>query len=72
MNETVIVSSASRKPKAATNMKFVPSRKGGPSEHAMTKNASMKHENPEYFKRQSDRKNADNFGMSKKMGSKGC
>jgi hypothetical protein len=64
MSETVIPSSA-RSPKPATNMRFVNSRQGGSSEHGMTKNASMKHENPQFFKRQADRKNADAFGMQK-------
>lgn len=72
MSETTIVSSATRKPKAATNMKFVASRQGGPSEHAMTKKASIKHENPEYFKRQSDQKKADQFGFQKKKGAMAC
>ena len=72
MSETVIPSSASRKPKAATNMKFVNSRQGGPSEHKMTKNASMKHENPEFFKRQSDQKKADQYGFQKKKGAMAC
>ena len=39
------------------NEKFVGSRSGRPTEAKMTKNASMKHANPEFFKRQSDRKN---------------
>jgi hypothetical protein len=47
------------------NEVFVGSRQGGPMEHAMTKQASIKHENPEYFKRQTDRKNADRYGMKK-------
>lgn len=65
MSETIIPSSA-RNPKPAKNMKFVNSRSGGPNEHKMTKNSSMKHENPEFFKRQSDRKNADQFGFQMK------
>ena len=65
MSETVIPSSA-RNPKPAKNMKFVNSRSGSTSEHKMTKNASIKHENPEFFKRQSDRKNADQFGFQMK------
>lgn len=65
MSETVITSGA-RAAKAAKHMKFVNSRSGSSSEHKMTKNASMKHENPEYFKRQSDRKNADQFGFQMK------
>ena len=42
------------------NNEFVGSRQGGPKEQARTKQESIKHHNPEYFKRQSDRKNADN------------
>lgn len=42
------------------NNVFVGSRQGGPKEHMMTKRESIKHHNPEYFKRQSDRKNHDN------------
>lgn len=71
MSETVIASSA-RSPKAAKNMKFVNSRGGGPAEHKMTKNASMKHENPAFFKRQSDQKKADQFGFQKKKGAMAC
>lgn len=41
------------------NNVFVGSRQGGPMEESRTKQASMKHENPEFFKRQSDRKHAD-------------
>ena len=71
MSQTVIASSA-RGPKPAKNMKFVNSRQGGPSEHAMTKKASIKHENPEYFKRQADQKKADQFGFQKKKGAMAC
>jgi len=39
---------------------FVGSRQGGPMEQSRTKQASIKHENPEYFKRQTDRK-SDSF-----------
>lgn len=42
------------------NNVFVSSRGGGPAEQSRTKQASIKHQNPEYFKRQSDRKNTDN------------
>lgn len=35
---------------------FVGSRQGGPAEASRTKQASIKHQNPEYFKRQTDRK----------------
>lgn len=48
------------------NEKFVGSRKGGPTEQAMTKSASIKHQNPEFFKRQSDRKNNDQFPFQTK------
>lgn len=50
----------------AKNQTMVGSRQAGPKEQMMTKNASIKHENPEFFKRQTDRKNADNIGMSHK------
>lgn len=69
MSETVIPSSA-RQHKQQNGVKFVNSRQGGPSEHSMTKNASIKHENPEYFKRQSDRKNSDQ-GFNPKQFAKG-
>jgi hypothetical protein len=65
MSETVIPSSA-RMHKKQHGVKFVNSRAGGPSEHKMTKNASIKHENPEYFKRQTDQKKADQFGFQMK------
>lgn len=42
------------------NNQFVDSRQGGPMEQSRTKQESIKHLNPEYFKRQSDRKNMDN------------
>jgi len=38
---------------------FVGSRSAGPMEQSRTKQASIKHQNPEYFKRQTDRKNSD-------------
>lgn len=38
---------------------FVGSRSGGPMEQSRTKQASIKHQNPEYFKRQTDRKHHD-------------
>lgn len=38
---------------------FVGSRQGGPMEQSRTKQESIKHQNPEYFKRQADRKNMD-------------
>lgn len=69
MSKTVIATSA-KNPKAATNMQFVKSTKGGPTEHAMTKNASMKHENPAFFKRQSDQKKSDQYGFQMKPNSR--
>lgn len=42
------------------NNVFVGSRSGGPAEASRTKQASIKHQNPEFFKRQADRKHADN------------
>lgn len=50
---------------------FVGSREGGPAEHSRTKQQSMKHSNPEFFKRQSDRKNADQTGFQVKQFAKG-
>jgi hypothetical protein len=44
---------------------FVGSRAGGPMEQSRTKQASIKHQNPEYFKRQTDRKNMDNIPARK-------
>lgn len=41
------------------NNVFVGSRQGGSMEQSRTKQESIKHQNPEYFKRQSDRKHAD-------------
>ncbi|PWU06760.1 MAG: hypothetical protein C5B43_01220 [Verrucomicrobia bacterium] len=43
------------------NNEFVGSRQGGPMEQSRTKQESIKHRNPEFFKRQSDRKNMDNL-----------
>lgn len=65
MSETIIPSGA-RGLKDQNGVKFVKSRQGGPSDQKMTKNASIKHENPCYFKRQSDRMKADQFGMQMK------
>jgi hypothetical protein len=53
------------------NNQFVGSREGGPLEHSRTKMKSIKHSNPEFFKRQSDRKNADQNGFQQKQFSKG-
>ena len=47
------------------NNTFVSSRAGGPAEQARTKQESIKHQNPEFFKRQSDRKNMDNIPARK-------
>jgi hypothetical protein len=62
MSKTVITSSkvgARKVAQPAKNQVYVNSRGGGPAEHIMTKQASIKHQNPEFFKRQSDRKNSD-------------
>jgi hypothetical protein len=62
MSQTVIPSDMRQEKRMnnpGKNEKFVGNRQGGPVEHKMTKNASIKHQNPEYFKRQSDRKNHD-------------
>ncbi len=83
MSQTVIPSDKRQEKRMANpgkNEKFVGSREGGPREHAMTKNASIKHENPEYFKRQADRKSHDSLdkfkkdqsGFQEKQMSKGC
>lgn len=59
MSKTIIPSSNPKNPNQnpGKNNVFVGSRSGGPAEQSRTKTASIKHENPEYFKRQSDRKN---------------
>lgn len=67
MSKTVIPSSnPSRVKNPGGNQEYVNSRQGGPKEANMTKKASIKHENPEYFKRQSDRKNQDQFPFQTK------
>jgi hypothetical protein len=67
MSETVIpTSNPKRIVKPGGGQKYVNSRSGGPTENRMTKQASIKHNNPEYFKRQSDRKNADQTGFQNK------
>jgi len=74
MSKTVIPSDKMQEKRMnnpGKNEKFVGSRAGGPAEHAMTKNASIKHQNPEYFKRQSDRKNHDQGPFQMKQFSKG-
>lgn len=69
--KTVIASSSiSGKKQPGKNQVYVNSRSGGPTEQANTKNASIKHQNPEYFKRQSDRKNHD-AGFNPKQFAKG-
>ena len=70
MSETVIPQS-SKQNHPGKGQKYVNSRAGGPSEAGMTKNASIKHNNPEYFKRQSDRKNSDQGPFQMKQFSKG-
>lgn len=68
MSKTIIPSDASQEKRMnnpGKNNIFVGSRQGGPKEHSRTKEASIKHHNPEYFKRQTDRKNSDNFSMKK-------
>lgn len=58
--KTVIASSSiSGKKQPGGNQQYVNSRKGGPTEASRTKQASIKHQNPEYFKRQTDRKSVD-------------
>lgn len=60
--KTIIASGAiSAKKQPGKNQVIVNSRGGGPAEHSRTKQQSMKHANPDFFKRQSDRKNSDNF-----------
>src|SRR5574337_817482 len=66
MSKTVIPSDVQQERRMnnpGQNEKFVGSRQGGSNEHHMTKSASQHPQNPEYFKRQTDRKNADRFGM---------
>lgn len=60
MSQTIIPQSSKQKHPGA-NEKFVGSRSGGPTEQSRTKLASNKHQNPEYFKRQTDRGN-ENVG----------
>lgn len=63
MSETVIPQSSKQK-HPGENQKYVNSRAGGPAEHSRTKQQSIKHQNPEYFKRQADKKdeNSENVG----------
>lgn len=68
MSKTIIPSDKkqeNRMNNPGKNNIFVGSRQGGSMEHSRTKQASIKHNNPEYFKRQTDRKNADNYSMKK-------
>ena len=60
MSQTIIPSDKKQERRMGNpgkNEVFVGSREGGPMEHSRTKQASIKHNNPEFFKRQSDRKN---------------
>jgi hypothetical protein len=61
MSETVIPQST-KQHNPGKNQKYVNSRGGEPAEAHMTKNASMKHHNPEFFKRQTDRASNENIG----------
>ena len=70
MSETVIPSSGRVKQPGA-NQKYVGSRAGGAAEQSLTKQASIKHQNPEYFKRQSDRKKDSNEGVGRGVGQVG-
>jgi hypothetical protein len=70
MSKTVIPSSGNVK-HPGKNQKYVNSRGGEKAESSMTKKASMKHANPEFFKRQSDRKNSDQFPFQSKQLNKG-
>jgi hypothetical protein len=71
-SETIIPSSKPGNIKnPGANQKYVNSRQGGPSEQRQTKLKSIKHENPEFFKRQSDRKKMDQTGFQEKEFYKG-
>lgn len=64
MTKTIIPSDMRQEKRMANpgkNNVFVGSRQGGPAEASRTKQASIKHQNPEYFKRQADRKNSDHL-----------
>ena len=74
MSKTVIPSDKQQERRMnnpGKNEKFVGSREGGPSENKMTQKASINHENPEFFKRQSDRKKNDQFPFQTKQIFKG-
>lgn len=65
MSKTIIPSDKAQEKRMANpgkNNVFVSSRGGGPAEAKMTKNASVKHHNPEFFKRQTDRASNENVG----------
>jgi len=70
MSKTII-SQSSKQHHPGENQKYVNSRAGGPSEASRTKQQSMKHANPEFFKRQSDRKKMDQTGFQQKEFAKG-
>jgi hypothetical protein len=70
MSKTVIPSSGKVK-QPGKNEQFVKSGKGSAKEQQMTKVASAKHANPEFFKRQSDRKKNDQFPFQIKQMSRG-
>lgn len=62
MSKTIIPSDKQQEKRMnnpGKNNIFVGSRQGGSMEASRAKTASIKHENPEYFKRQSDRKMID-------------
>jgi len=65
---TTVIPQSSKQNHPGANQKYVNSRQGGAQEANMTKNASIKHQNPEYFKRQADRKNADSMAKIKDGG----
>ena len=65
MTKTIIPSGGNVK-NPGKNQQYVNSRQGGPSEQSLTKQKSMKHENPEFFKRQTDRKKNDQFPFQTK------
>jgi hypothetical protein len=74
MTKTIIPSDKAQEKRMGNpgkNNIFVGSREGGPKEHSRTKQESIKHHNPEYFKRQTDRKKADQTGFQVKQFSKG-
>lgn len=65
IDSTTVITQSSKQNHPAQNQKYVNSRQGGPAEHARTKTASIKHANPEYFKRQADKKHSDSFSKKK-------